>query len=1009
MNTIKGNAVDNKIDEGTKDALDTIGASLYGLSPEFVRNEGKLIDNIRKTLSQKIESQNGEKSNGVGGDQSNVGEYVTIMTKLNTFREKRDLIDSIKNGAYYTNPSGSYEITDENRNNTSSDNQLMNIAAVEDIAGLYHAHFSLMPEYAKACQLIPELDKAVNTIVRDIINADEVTYRFLNNFYTDNDKDRQDEIEEKIKDLLDEYDLENKLRKWIKDAEVMGAKPVTVLPLDDVIVGLNRSIKDGVIHDSSTEDEDIYVTESDMLKPNPIPVSTIKQYKKIQDIKNGTTTSTEDMEFAKSSRGKIERTVENFTRDIITPDLVDEYCRLCNEEWLDEIKYEKKKLAGDRNKYDTFVKSVEEFEKKLNSVDIDEKYSSISKEMQDMVFFINSFIEVVDEKKAAKYQSLKYLRKKKFSSENDDEEGYDDSVIRDFYGVKGRDVNFKSPTDTSRKVVDGEIVDAKIQGVQVDMTEKPVNLQEFKKAFKNKRAILTEYDPEYVIPVTNDAGEHIGYFIMEYVRMNDENFSIIKKNRGSFLDILRRLGITEDKALVSGSSTMISDTMGPYNSGVYSPMTILSPMSVSNVNGPLTPFGSGFNSRRLKQKNDLIKTIFVKTITKRLKKNLCEDLEKNGTFQSSLFNIIRDEMLFKNNVRFTFIPEDHVVYFSRDLDSQGFPLSVLDGTLFYIYLYITSTMSSIMAKVMKSSNSEVMEINVGIAKNINATIEQIQQFSSTRNVSSRSLFAGTDSIIRTIGAYKRMIVPVIDGEKLYDISSMEPVNDVEVDDEFTDKLLKSIIMKIGLPPTLMDMMSQDEYVASLTQHRIDYRNLILERGVRYGGFVTKLLRLIVNYSDINLQKEGMIQDGVTVVQQSAEVVDLDKIEFKFAPPRSITINKLKDEIDQISPLVDELIKVRFGDQDPDGNEWPIIKNEVRKELIKYFSSSTDWAEIDDIIDMAKVNGVKTFSEMAKHSVPTTPGDEGDKKPEGVEEDEEANAEKEMDDDMMKGDFGGAPE
>jgi len=1008
MNNIQDD-VKNRLDEDTMAAMDTIGASLYGLSPQFIRDHGKMIDSVRKTLSQKIESAN--RQGKVGSDQSNVGEYVTIMTKLNTVREKRDMLDSIKNGSYYTNPSGSYEIGDDNgRNLTSQDNQLMNVQTIEDIVAMFKNHFALMQEYMKACQLIPQLDKAIDTIVRDTINADEVTYTFLNNFYQDNDDKKATKIEEKIKELLNEYDLETKLWKWIKDAEVMGAKPVTVLPLDDVLVGVNRAIKEGVTHKTSTESQ--YIQESDMLIPNPINIGTIRQYKRIQDIKQGLTTSTEDMEFAKKTQESIERKVEGFTEGIISPDLVDEYCRICNEDWADMVKMEKKKVANDRTKYDNLVRSVEDFEKKIANADADERYNAISKEMQELILYVNSFIEVVDEKKAAKYQSLRYLRKKKFSNEQEDEEGYKDNIIHDFYGVKGRDTSAFNPMDeTSHKMKDGDIDKAKIQGVDVDMSEKPVDIKEFKRHFKNKRAILTDHDPEYVIPVTNDAGEHIGYFILEYVRMNDENYSIVRKNRGSFLDILRKLGIGEDKALVAGTSTMAHDNMAPYSSGLYSPTTILSPMTVNNVNGPLTSFGSGFNSRRLKQKNDLVKTIFVKTITKRLKKNLGDDLEKNGTFQSSLMNIIRDEMLFKNNVRFTFIPEDHMVYFNRTLDSQGYPLSVLDGTLFYIYVYLNSIMSSIMAKVMKSSNSEVMEINVGIAKNINATVEQIQQHASTRNVSSRTMFGGTDSIIRTVGAYKRMIVPVINGEKLYDISSLEAVNDVEIDDEFTDEILKSIIMKIGLPPTLMDMMSQDEYVASMTQHRIDYRNLIVQRGIRYGMYVTKLIRLIVNYSDMTVPKEdNVVQSAATPENPDKSFVDmiqLEKINFKFSPPRAITINKLKDEVDQISPLVDEIVKIQFGDQDPEGNEWPVVKNEIRRSLIRYFASSTDWSEIDDLIDEARLNGVRRFNEMAKYSIPTTTGDEGDQKTEADEELEADNAD--MDKQMEEGDFGGAPE
>ena len=70
------------------------------------------------------------------------------------------------------------------------------------------------------------------------------------------------------------------------------------------------------------------------------------------------------------------------------------------------------------------------------------------------------------------------------------------------------------------------------------------------------------------------------------------------------------------------------------------------------------------------------------------------------------------------------------------------------------------------------------------------------------------------------------------------------MNNVDIDDDFTDRIIKSIVLKIGIPPTSLDMLSQDEYVASQTQHRLDYRNLVVDRGVNYAKFITKLLNYL---------------------------------------------------------------------------------------------------------------------------------------------------------------------
>jgi len=938
----KGKSDTNEINT---DAMDILYAATYGISPDFIKKNDKLLDETRRVLSDKLSPKN-QNTSSVGS--SNAGEYIKILNSVVTAGERIEMLSALKQNESNIAPSGSHSINE----GVNIVDKLSDSTIVDELMGDIQNHFALMPEYSKVCDLIPELGKCVEIIVKDILNRDEFTHSFITNFYKENvDSDLKTEVETSIKELLVEYDFEGKIRKWIKDAEIMGVKPFSILPQDDVIHMVNREIAKRIGMGSTLEsiNADELIDTDSLLKKSPLD----NIHKPYTDLKLGITeeSSTDDYERMMSS---IESTTDAFTKSIITSDIVDEWVDVCKEEFNDIYQLEKILKSNNVEEYDKMCKTVESFEQKMEDpVNLMDKQSCIKKQLNDLVVCFDRSIEVVDPMKTPVYQAAKKIKNNNYYNSDSD---LNKGIIDNFYRV-GDDNEITKDKKHSKMI--------NIDGFDIDVGDDFVGDDKKKNKLKNKRAILTEYEPEHVIPLTS-GGTHIGYYVVEFVRTSGDNFLLLKKDRGSFTDIVRRLGVGEDKALVANTGTASVDTANPYGTGAFSPTAILKPMMGGGFSGSLTPYGglrqegvAGISNR----KTELIKTILIKTIAKRLGDDTLVD---DGAFQSALMNLIRDDIIFRNNVRFTYIPESHMVYMSRELDSAGYPLSVFDGTLFNCYIYIASLVSSLMMKVMKSSDTEVMEVNVGKSKELGLTIGSISQNASTRNVSARSLFGGTDNIVRSVGNFKRIIIPVINGEKLYDVTQVENVNNVDIDDDFTERNLKAIIMKIGVPPTSLDMLSQDEYVASQTQHRLDYRTLIVDRGVNYSKFITKAIKLLVNYSDLfNANMSKSKNDETNNEKTNALEVSIDKIKFSFAVPKNLTVSRITEELSSIVSLVDDIFKMYYGEETREGPEWAILMKITKKNLMKSLSSSTDWSAIDKIIIDSLTEVPAEYQEMLK--------------------------------------------
>ena len=138
--------------------------------------------------------------------------------------------------------------------------------------------FIQMNEFRIICKIVPELRKIVENVTRDILNTNDVDKHFIKNIYekTDINGLTTQEIENINKEITEKivqrHSLEDKVKQYIQEALITGAKPVAIIPYRDIYemiynkmdeLKTNKSTED-FVQDIKKSDKYFYPKISDM-------------------------------------------------------------------------------------------------------------------------------------------------------------------------------------------------------------------------------------------------------------------------------------------------------------------------------------------------------------------------------------------------------------------------------------------------------------------------------------------------------------------------------------------------------------------------------------------------------------------------------------------------------------------------------------------------------------------------------------------------------------------------
>lgn len=933
-----------------------ISADAFNLTPDFFAKNKERLLNISDSINSIVKSYGYNNSNNY--DIKNpLSSYVNL---LYTTIDKSMIQNQMMNIQSSNLSSGMRSISSDDLNNN------VEMGIINSFQRIISESFSLMEEYRASVSLIPELKRVIKLIVRDVINANEITKRAIKDVYDIREKnsDNIDESDEEIKainDIIDKevtekYKIESKLDIWLYEAMITGAKPILVLPYRDIIkqaVALstnkmyNKRSNSGAANiNFSMEDFDLETHNMSFEDFENYSFGKIDKFKIENDFKYSREDVLEEKGIKKLKYNyKSEEDLQEYTKrtseflnDIVTDEDVDAFYNAGVEDLYSTYNIEKSKadkefnirnsngMESSEDKIYETVNGIKEF------IDSIENPKESDKENED------------EDKKDSEY--IKKTIKEKLSEFACKIDSNINIVKDDYSGLSlTREKLYKTMKmhDTNKKTIDGIYIN--------DMD----TLNEIADNF-DKEVLIQELNPEHVIPVSIGS-EHLQYYIYEVDAYTGPTQSPSRKST-SFANIIKATGYGNDNALINASNGVSLVPNDPALSSVFNPANF------GNINLPIDGNSIMENDCR----TEIMKQIVYKTLAKRMSD---PSLVENKTFKDAIINLIRQGYIVDREIRFTSVPATNVVYFAHDIDDKGLPHSILDGTLLQIYMYLAGVVSMTMDIVKKSSDKEKLLMNMGMSKQIGMSLMEIQKQLSTRNIHVKSFFDNIGSVLKNVATYARYTIPVVDGENLYDIQTVDQRAESPIDTDFIEKRLSSILSALPCPPAIQNMINEAEFSRGLLNQNIEYRNSVMEKQNKYSKQISKLYRLIILYSklakpDINI---GQVNDVETTKPDNNKIrlIDIRNIDVKLTPPMALNMININESFSNVEPVIDSFTKYLFGeDQDTPLDKFMVKR--FKTECLKIFSPNIDFSYLEDIAKKIKNNPFEGVSEEIKKKI-----------------------------------------
>lgn len=950
------------LEKATLKADNIIAADSYNLTPDFFEKNKEIYKKINNSINSLVKSYafNNKNNSDIANPLKNYNRVI-----YNTI-DKRNIQNDILSIDDSNLESGIRSIANEMSGNNAE------TSIIDSFQKITSESFALMDEYRYACTLIPELKRVIKLIVRDIINANEITKRSIHDTYTitDEDSDETTDDVDAINSLIDKeitakYKIEEKLEIWLYEALTTGAKPILVVPYKDII-------KQAMALSASQNEDGAYVNKSsDSAKKLSMSMEALDQlsfddfekfgfesidpFKLNRELKSGKVLKEKGIKKVKynyqsrEDREEYTKSYEDFVRDIIDDELVDSVYNNGIEALYKTYELEKKLADEEKNTRLThgieaddsqIYKTVDSIKSFIDDLENDKKKQEKSNPDAPE-----------DEENFTKKSDREYIKEsiRKQLSEFVCKIDKNIDIVNDDYSAlsigKSSLFNRMKEKKNSDNFVDGIYVKDKkeLDGICDDF---------------DHEVLLVELNPEYVIPVSAGS-QHIQYYIYEAESYEGAQQSSSRRST-SFAAIVASTGYGNDSAVINASNGVSIVPNDPALSSVFNPANF------GNINMPI----QGNDLMEDSSKNDILKQIIFKTLSKRM---MDPSLEENKSFTDAIMNLIRQGYIVNRQVKFTCVPATNIVYLAHDIDDKGLPHSILDGTLLQIYMYLAGIVSMTMSIVNKSTDKEKLTVNMGMSHQIGMTLMEIQKQLSTRNIHVKSFFNNIGSVLRNVATYARYTIPAVDGEKLYDVETVNTNSESPIDTDFIEKRLSSILSSIPAPPAILNMMQEAEFSRSIVNQNYEYRNSINEKQFKFGKDVTKLYRLIALYTKlarpITPGEKSLAQSEVdkSEDQEATKLIKIKNINVRFTSPSYLNMTNIAETFTNIEPVIDSFTKYIFG-EDIETSLEKFMVAKFKKECIKIFASNIDLSYIESIADKIKANPWEGVPEKIKRAI-----------------------------------------
>ena len=894
------------------DANRSILADHYGLTPEFIKDNQDTLARINKLITKSLTRTNEYDPKNVIDSMHQMQTAIKSTFANDTYGTQLQTnsgLAPIKTDSGFRLIYGDMESRDDNEIFTFNSN-------------LFSNYRNLVSEYRNISRLIPEIHRCADMKSRDILSINEISKDAISNVYknpklnteirsNDSVKLSEDPINTKINEnIIEKYDIENKLQRYFEIALEEGAKPVVVYPYSDIMemakYNINnykkrfKSFQEIASKTTSSEAYDRLINECHERSNRLLDINECKSLESLNE---------------QSREDYIDRIVNKY----VSKDDYKEYI----VRGLEDVKSVMNKLENSKIMELALGNDIDKFEKieevRNNFRDLSQKINidgNLEKTFKNQIFnaikTIDENIDFYNQSEAPMSLAINNLRRlTQFTGYHEDPSS---GVIA--YGI-----------DKRKSLRPGEM-DIPYYNADDKQEFKSV-LDEFDDVFSpNKKSILNdclikEYDSEDVIPVII-SGKHVGYYCIENSPYTG-NLESVNKRNCNFTDMFINLGFDNDFALspnpqISGSYTANSVNM-PVIGGPASdiPGVGVTGSTSSALTGGLSLDGFAYGPEvdDATHRNNIMKKIMFKVIKEKLHN---KDLDEDNEFVDTVMSLIRDGAIVQNRIRITYVPEKYMCYFTPKLDGNGIPQSFMKDCLFTCYEKILVNMNTIMTRLTRTGAKDKISVNIGKAKNLGYSIRAIENSLTTRKLNVESPFTSLHRVLKSASLSETIIEPVYDGEKLFEYTDISQRNEPINQDDLEQKLSNEIVTALKCPITITNPYQEEDFASLAASRNAEYRFDIIKLQKQFGKIATKLVRLLIIGSH-----------EYETYKKMDPSFDIKNIEVVFAPPQNLNMKNANDTYGIVSTYVDNILNLVY-DQNDDSASMRYARNEMRKTL-----------------------------------------------------------------------------
>ncbi len=345
---------------------------------------------------------------------------------------------------------------------------------------------------------------------------------------------------------------------------------------------------------------------------------------------------------------------------------------------------------------------------------------------------------------------------------------------------------------------------------------------------------MIELPSESVIPIIIEGApsNHIGYFVM----LNENGLPI--------------------SAEIDNFETMINSASGSQRiNNIYASFYGTSQFSLQK-------------KMSLDAKTEVLNAIYDSYIQNVMKSKLNKmSLDKyNVNLTNDISRVMFSRLLKNSETRILFVPKSLLHYMAFEYYADGTGKSKVDNIKFPLSLKMTFIITRLISLIESSINRRSLKITLD--KNIGNPLELLRAVK--KEVASNKIYGlsyDPSTIIKNVIDKELTIVPSnIPGVENFELSDVP--NNVEYprpDDAILEEITNMYMMNLGIPPSAMNRLSEDEFSRSVASNNIFFSNQIRTDQRVVVRFMTSLISTYVSFS-------GQLKELIIEIMKSAKDV-----------------------------------------------------------------------------------------------------------------------------------------